>query len=56
MKTAKDADLELDDDLKHEVQEKMGTLSGKKRPRNTKGGNDEDNIDKPLFKEYDDLN
>lgn len=35
LKTAKAADLVMDDDLKHEVQEKLGKtqLSGKKRAR-----------------------
>ena len=33
LKNAKDADLLMDDDLKHEVQEKLGNLSGKKRTK-----------------------
>jgi len=52
IKTAKAADLTLDDDLKVEVQEK---LSGKKRRHTEKDGEHAvDDIDVPLFPSYDD--
>ena len=41
LKQARDADLTLDEDLKHEIQEK---LSGKKRTHKQKGGEDEDDL------------
>lgn len=49
---AKEAELIMDDDLKHEVQTK---LAGSKR-LNKQIQNDpyDENIDKPLFKSYDD--
>ena len=52
VKMAKEAELVMDDDLKTEVQEK---LAGSKRIRNKQSseGYDE-NVDKPLFKIYDD--
>ena len=53
LKTAKDAELVMDDDLKHEVQ---GKLSGSKRLHKSKEGEDPDeNIEKPLFKTFDDV-
>lgn len=48
---AKDAELVMDDDLKHEVQSK---LAGSKRARKKQSEEGYDvNVDKPLFKEYD---
>ena len=55
VKQAKDAELVMDDDLKHEVQEK---LAGQKRKRKDAQSLDKDdldeNVDKPLFKVHDD--
>ena len=56
LKMAEDADLILDDDLEHEVQEKLGkSLVGKKRARSADDEPAGDDIDTPLFKQYDDL-
>ena len=52
LKTAREADLALDEDLKAEVQEK---LAGKKRQRSQQEDSDGgDDIDKPMFKQFDD--
>ena len=55
VKQAKEAELVMDDDLRHEVQEK---LAGQKRKRKGGQGLDEadldENVDKPLFKVHDD--
>ena len=50
---AKDAELVMDDDLRVEVQEK---LAGQKRKRSKNAGDEDydENVDKPLFKEFDD--
>ena len=56
LKTAKEADLTLDDDLQYEIQEKLGTVSGKKRRRSE--GDEDDELtaaESTLFKSYDDL-
>ena len=50
VKTAKSAELVMDDDLKHEVQEK---LAGTKRLRKT--DDFDENTDIPLFKHQDDF-
>jgi len=55
LKMANDADLILDDDLRHEVQEKLGKslvgkLAGKKRARSADDEGVADDIDTPLFK------
>jgi hypothetical protein len=57
LKQAKEADLALDDDLQHEVAEK---LAGKKRTHRQKGEDEVDERDeialaKTLFKNHDDL-
>jgi len=49
VKTAKSAELVMDDDLKSEVQEK---LAGSKRLR--KADDYDENTDTPLFKNFDD--
>ena len=56
LKTAKEADLTLDDDLQYEISDKLGTISGKKRLRGS--GDDEEElkaVESTLFKSYDDL-
>ena len=57
LKTAKEADLTLDDDLRYEIEQKLGTtLSGKKRARTTDNEDLElDDQGNPMFKNYDDL-
>jgi hypothetical protein len=53
IKQAKECELDLDDDLKVEISEK---LAGRKRKNGERSGTDEfiDEIEKPLFKQYDD--
>ena len=54
MKQAKDAELVMDDDLKHEVQTKLAGSKRTRKESSTGDEADEDDVDKPFFKVHDD--
>ena len=57
VKQAKEAELVMDDDLKHEVQSKLAGSKRKKKGAAAGGPEDmaefDENTDKPLFKQHD---